>query len=126
MDSPKRIQKYRSWKGVDCIDGLWEHPTRGDGETVEDGEQDANRVLANGNSGHFGIMAGTWGGKWKDKDEDDYMNDDIVNSVCQVILLQEIEPRFWDNMRKRMHAMHDHGIAPADMLPLLVGVKGEE
>ena len=125
-DRNSEILVIPSWSGVDCTDGVWEHPPRGDRETAEDGEQDADRVPANGHSGHFGIMAGSWGGKWKDKDEDDHMHDDIMNSGCQVILLQEVEPRFWDKMRKRMRMMRDHQVAPADMMPLFVGVKGEE
>ena len=41
------------------------------------------------------------GGKWKKESEDDYMNKDIWNTVCQVILLQEVEPLFWTKMKKR-------------------------
>ena len=29
------------------------------------------------------------------------MNDDIENSVCQIIVLQEVEPGFWGKMQAR-------------------------
>ena len=37
-DRNSEILVIPSWTGVGCTDGVWEHPTRGDGETVEDGE----------------------------------------------------------------------------------------
>ena len=84
-----------TWKGKECTDGVWEHATRGHGETGEVDEQDADHVPTYGNHGCFGVFVGNWGGKWKKLEEDDYMNDDIWAGVCQVILLQEVEPLFW-------------------------------
>ena len=59
-----------------------------------DEEQDANTVPDNGHTGHFGVLAGNWGGKYKDPAEDDYMTSDIATTACHLILLQEIEPLF--------------------------------
>ena len=64
------------------------------GENEEEEEEDANKVQANGLSGQFGVLAANWGGKWSVKKEDDYMNDDIEASVCQMIALQEVELGF--------------------------------
>ena len=79
-----------TWKGKECTDGVWEHATRGHGETGEVDEQDADHVPTYGNHGCFGVFVGNWGGKWKKQQEDDYMNDDIWACVCQVVLLQEV------------------------------------
>ena len=70
------------WVGNDCSAGSWEQPTRGHGEKEEEGEEDANKVQANGLSGQFGVLCANWGGKWSVQKEDDYMNDDIEASVC--------------------------------------------
>ena len=78
------------WTGKDCTAGVWEHPTHGHGETDEVDEQDADHVPTYGNHGNFGVFVGNWGGKRKKQQEDDYMNDDIWEGVCQVVLLQEV------------------------------------
>jgi len=121
----KEIVVKPLWEDGTCTDGIWEHPTRGDGEMDKDDEQDANKVPINGHTGHFGIFAGNWGGKWKIPSEDDYMNKDIAKSVCQVILLQEVEPTFWDKMKKiaREKAESEGGAVGAELKPLFVGVK---
>ena len=56
------------------------------------------------------------------------MNDDIGKSVCQVIVLQEVEPLFWAKMRKRSHekASSEGDVAGAELRPLFMGVKGDE
>ena len=46
-----------------CTDGVWEHETRGRGAADENDEKDADHVPDNGHSGHFGVLAGNWGGK---------------------------------------------------------------
>ena len=51
------------WVGNECSSGSWEQPTRGHGEKEEGGEEDANKVQANGPAGHFGVLAANWG--WK-------------------------------------------------------------
>ena len=56
-----------SWEGNACTDGVWEHATRGHGETIEDDEHKAALASANGHTGHFDVFAGNWGGKWKNK-----------------------------------------------------------
>ena len=66
----KEILNVPSWEGKACTDGIWEHETRGHGEPDEDDEQDADHIPANGHTGHFGMFAGNWGGKWKDASED--------------------------------------------------------
>ena len=35
------------------------------------------------------------------KEEGDYMNDDIEASVCQLIVMQKVEPAFFMNMQDR-------------------------
>ena len=126
----KEIIIEKSWEGKDCTDGVWEHATRGHGVTDEDDEQDADHVpAANGPPGHFGVFAGNWGGKWKERKEDDYMNDDIWNSPCQLILMQEVEPLFWAKMTRRQEA--DAAARRADGAicnekALFVGVRGDE
>ena len=126
--SRAEIKIEKSWEGKDCSDGVWEHATRGHGAADEGDEQDAGHVPANGHTGHFGVFAGNWGGKWNKPKEDDYMNDDIWNSVCQVILMQEVDPLFWIKMKKRQAACaaSKGDGALADEKPLFVGVKGEE
>ena len=73
---------------MDVSDGSWEQPTRGDGGAEEGGEQDADKVVANGHTGHLGVLAANWDGKWKDKVWDNYMNDDMEKTTCQVLVLQ--------------------------------------
>ena len=60
------------------------------------------------------------------------MNDDIEKSVCQMIVLQEVEPGFWVKMQARaarknkakMEANGDGVEIPAE--PLFIGVRGWE
>ena len=115
----KEILLVPLYEGVNCTDGIWEHSTRGHGESDENDEEDANNIPANGHTGHFGVFAGNWGGKWKKESEDDYMNNDIWSSVCQVILLQEVEPLFWHKMKLRQ-------LEDGASRPLFLGVKGDE
>ena len=82
------------WVGKNCSAGSWEQPTRGHGDKEEEGEEDANKVQANGLSSQFGVLAANWGGKWGIKKEGDYMSDDIESSVRQLIVMQEVEPAF--------------------------------
>jgi hypothetical protein len=102
----KEILIQPTWENLDCTAGVWQHPTRGDGETVVDEEQDANNVPDNGHTGHFGVLAGNWGGKYRDPAEDDYMNGDIATTASQLILLQEIEPLFWEKVKKQSETRH--------------------
>ena len=90
------IYNEPNWVGMEVSAGSWEQATREGG-----GEQDADKVVANGHTGHFGVLAANWGGKWKDECLDNYMNDDIRSATCQVIVLQEAEPGFWSKMAVR-------------------------
>ena len=59
------------WVGNKRSAGSWEQPTRGHGDKEEEGEEDANKVQANGLSGQFGVLAANWGGKRGITKEDD-------------------------------------------------------
>ena len=63
VHNKKEILIEPTWGDLDCTDGVWQHPTRSDGETDVDEEQDAKKVPDNGHTGHFGVLAGNWG--WK-------------------------------------------------------------
>ena len=117
------------WTGKACTDGVWEHAPHGHGNTDEVDEQDADHVPACGNAGHFGVFAGNWGGKWKKKCEDDYMNADIHANTCQVMLMQEVEPLFWHKMemvQQRNGAAAEKRGEVADKKPLFIGFRGDE
>ena len=114
----------KSWEGTDCTDGVWKHETRGRGDADEDDEKDADHVPDNGNSGHFGVLAGNWGGKWRKPREDDYVNSDIDNSACQVLLMQEVEPLFFHKMQIRYHRRENDKNGRST--GMLVGVRGDE
>ena len=60
--------------------------------------------------------------------DDDYMNDNLWNSVCQVILLQEVEPLFFLKMKQshQRDAPSKVDGAPADQKPMFVGIRGDE
>ena len=126
----KEILIEPTWGELDCTDGVWQHPTRGDGETDVHEEQDANTVPDNGHDGHFGVLVGNWGGKYKTPAEDDYMNGDIANTACQLILLQEIEPLFWEKVKKQSETRdlrEGGGRAPGTSVKPkpFIGVRGE-
>ena len=114
----------KSWEGTDCTDGVWKHETRGRGDADEDDEKDADHVPDNGHSGHFGVLAGNWGGKWRKPREDDYVNSDIDNSACQVLLMQEVEPLFLHKMQIRYHRRENDKNGRST--GMLVGVSGDE
>ena len=80
----------------------------------EEEEDDAYNVQDNGPSGQFGVFCANWGGKWKMKQEDDYMNDDIAGSVCQLLVLQEVEPEFCSKMQGRAEKRHRATMGPDD------------
>ena len=61
-EAKQEVFQQPRWAGMQCSDGSWEQPTRGDGEREEAEEQDANKIHANGPSGHFGVLAANWGG----------------------------------------------------------------
>ena len=98
----------------------------------EKGEEDADKIQANGPPGQFGVLAANWGGKWGNKSEDDYMNDDIEHSVCQLIVAQEVEPGFWLKMNHRAAKKHEATMkANGDgveipLAPVFIGVRGFE
>ena len=56
--------------------------------------------------------------------DDDYMHNDIYNSPCQVILLQEAEPLFWVKMKKLQKTHEEKTSGGAQ--PLFVGIRGNE
>ena len=61
-EAQREYYDKRDWVGNGCSAGTW--PTRGDGRKEEEGEEDANKVQANGLPGQFGVLAANWGWKW--------------------------------------------------------------
>ena len=68
-------------------------------------------------------------GNGKKKSEDDYMNADIYDNKCQVVLMQEVEPLFWRKMEKVQQenaAVAEERGEVADKKPLFIGFRGDE
>ena len=60
-------------------DGEWSLPLHGNGD----------KEAAGGPIGNLGVLAGNWGGDWKDPASCDYMKADLKRGPCSIIMLQE-------------------------------------
>ena len=84
------IYHERKWEGTQCSDGVWKDTTRGDGDT---GEQDQSWPVIHGHTGHFGVVTANWGGRWGEEHLEVHMNEDLKTTPCQVVAMQEAEPK---------------------------------
>jgi hypothetical protein len=118
----------KTWTGSKgCSDGVWVHDTRGRGGAKKDDEKDVDvdYIPRNGHTGHFGVFAGNWGGKWKREEEDRYMNLDILRGPGQVWMLQEVEALFMQKVQQLLQEGKGLDSKLAKMTMLLI-VRGDE
>ena len=86
MGATSEILIEPKYTGLQCTAGKWQHPPRGNGETGGDDNQDASIIPDNGHWFPFGVLVGNWGGKFKVKEEDEYLNKDIHHTACGLLM----------------------------------------
>ena len=69
-EQSQEILVQKTWTGTRCSEGVWVHETRGRGVADEDKDPNPDEVPDNGNDGHFGVLVGNWGGKFKEPTTD--------------------------------------------------------
>jgi hypothetical protein len=120
--------------GNACSCGVWDDNTRGDGDTTRgdgdttrgDGEETGGPPRR-GHDGHFGVVTANWGGHWGDDYLENHMNEDLKKTVCQVIVIQEAQPKCLQLMNEPIRGGSGMGKGgwPVDD-PVFFGIHGNE
>ena len=102
--------------------GKWADDTSG---AVEKGENAPEGDFHGGHGGTYGLLSANWGGKWSDPNLTRHMHDDIKNSPCQLLCVQEASEATRLEMMTPVQPGPDHSAIGHERSPFM-SVRGAE